>query len=119
MLVKILSFVLGIKDVFAATQLDYGTSSSGCGSGATFPNPLQSCSFVDLANRIVDFLLIVAAPIAIIMIIWAGLLYMTSGGNSERRSQANSTLLWTAIGIGILMISKGVTLVLASILGGH
>lgn len=102
--------------VGAATQEDFNTNRGP--NTFTFKNPLNAQSFTQLADNIVNFLLTIAVPIVIIMVIWAGLLFMTAGGNTDRIQQGKDTLLWTAIGIGVLMISKSVTYLLGSILGG-
>ena len=111
-LIKIVSFVLGIKEVFADTGL-------GTGGGISFQNPLTADSFTELADKIIDFLLAIAAPIVVIMVIWAGFLFMTAGGNPEKVQKGKDTLLWTAVGVIILMVSKGVTTLLVNILGGN
>lgn len=116
--IKILSLLLGIKEVFAAgTVGGEGT----VGDGISFQNPLGGGvdTFTELADKIIDFLLVVAAPIVVIMVIWAGFLFMTAGGNLEKVQKGKDTLLWTAVGVGVLMISKGVTTLLVSILGGN
>lgn len=124
-----LSFLFGVSKVFATSHNGSPVNNgSPINNGAPvnnggprsfqFNNPLNAQSFTQLADNIVNFLLTIAVPIIIIMVIWAGLLFMTAGGNTDRLQQGKDTLLWTAIGIGVLMISKSVTYLLISILGG-
>ncbi len=84
----------------------------------TIPNPLAAQSISDLLNKIIDFLIIIASPILVIMVLWAGFLYLTSGGDPTKVQTANRTLLWAAVGFAIILISKGFTLLIANILGG-
>jgi type IV secretory pathway VirB2 component (pilin) len=71
------------------------------------PDPLQGKTILDIINIIINSIL---APIgfglATIMIIWSGILYMTAGGNKEKVEKAKRTLLWTLIGL-IILISAG------------
>ena len=62
----------------------------------------------EILNSVVNWLLVIAAPIAVIMTIWAGYLFMTGGDNEERIKKARSTLMYVVIGIVILIISKGI-----------
>jgi hypothetical protein len=62
----------------------------------------------EILNSLVNWLLVIAAPIAIIMTIWAGYLFMTGGDNEERIKKARSTLMYVVIGIVVLIISKGI-----------
>ena len=51
------------------------------------------CDFddlVDLARRVINFLLGVAVPIAAIMFAYAGFLYLTSAGDTAKRGKATS-----------------------------
>lgn len=86
--------------------------------GFTIPNPLQAQSLTDLLNKIIDFLIVIAAPILVIMVLWAGFLYLTSGGDPTKVQTANKTLMWAAVGFAIILISKGFTLLISNILGG-
>lgn len=96
-----------------------GGSSGGDGtSGGTFEikNPLSSGDFVTLLNNIITALIKLAVPIAIIMIVWAGFLLTTSGGNEDKVSTARKTILYTVIGFIVLLLSKGVASLIESIL---
>lgn len=83
-------------------------SGPGPSDGITLPNPLSGGDIADILNNIIDFLLIIAAPIAVIMTIWAGFLFMTAGGNQEKVITARRTLLYVIIGVAVLILSKAV-----------
>lgn len=88
-------------------------------SAATkYTNPLQVDSFTDLADGIIDFLLVnFAPPIATIMVLWAAFLYMTSGGNEKKLELAKKTLLWTVVGVTLLLLAKGIAYTIQTSLG--
>ncbi len=95
-----------------------GTTSGGAtGSGTTsattngvsvntkIENPLGS-SITDLPtfiNVIVQFVLIIGIPIIVLAVIYAGFLFVTAQGNSEKLKKAKTTLLYTLIGAALLL----------------
>lgn len=80
------------------------------------PNPIQAKSLVDLAKAIGRFLFQIAIPIAVIIIIYAGLLYLTSGGKPEQVKKATTALKYALIGLAIILIGQGFFTLIKSIL---
>ena len=70
------------------------------------PDPLDCdghCDLLGIINKIIDFLKIIVIPLATIMIIISGIQYLTSAGNEERASRAQKTMLYTVIGLAIVL----------------
>jgi type IV secretory pathway VirB2 component (pilin) len=66
-------------------------------------NPCQLCHLFELFANIVEFLLVtVVPPLAALFIIWAGILFYTSGGDSSKVLAAKNVL--TSVVIGIVII---------------
>ncbi|MEA1937120.1 MAG: hypothetical protein U9N04_03340 [Patescibacteria group bacterium] len=63
------------------------------------------CFFLLMINNIMNFLLMLMAGIAVLALIVTGLLFVTSSGNSERKSQAKTALKYVIIGFIIILIS--------------
>lgn len=84
--------------------------------GFTLESPIGETSIAAILDNVINFLLIIAAPIAIIMTIWAGFLFMTGGGNQEKVKQARQTLFYVVIGVAVLILSKGVVSLINSLL---
>lgn len=82
-----------------------------------FENPLDADSFTELIDNIIDFIFTLALIIAPILLIIAGIIFMTALGDPGRVATARRMLLWTIIGFGIILISKGITFVLRDLLG--
>lgn len=80
------------------------------------PNPLGVSNINDLINKIIDGLIIFAAPVAVAMVIWAAYLFMSSGGDPKKITTARSALLWTVVGYAILLLAKGVGLIIQNFL---
>lgn len=81
------------------------------------PNPLKCNSFEDCVGLIAEFIYKIAIPIAVIMILYAGLLFMISGGNEGRVRKAKNALTWALIGIAILVVGGGFVYLIKDIMG--
>lgn len=81
-------------------------------------NPLVgNGDFISLLHTIINGLIKLAIPVAVVMLIWAGVLYMTSAGSNQIQ-KATKALTWTVIGFGVLLISSGVIAIIQDFLGG-
>ena len=87
----------------------------------TIPNPLGSGGrdIPTLIDTIATWLLGIGSTIAVIIVIWAAFLFMTSGGNTEKVTTARRTLWYAIIGLTILLLAKGVTLLIQNFLSGN
>ena len=82
-----------------------------------FRNPIGATSFTDLTNTLINFLFTLAVILAPILLVIAGVIFMTAAGEPGRVKTARSMLLWTVVGFGIILIAKGLVEVLKAILG--
>jgi len=80
-------------------------------------NPLEAESFEDLLNTIVTFIFWIAIAIAPIMIMIAAFFLLTAGGDPKRIDTAKQIILWTVIGLAIILLAKGLISVLRQIIG--
>ncbi len=71
-----------------------------------------------LINTIAVWLLGIGSTIAVIIVIWAAFLFMTSGGNAERVTMARKTLWYAIIGLVVLLLATGVTEFIKNVLSG-
>ena len=85
------------------------------------PNPLGSggSDISTLINSIATWLLEIGATIAVIMILWSALLFMTAGDNKDKVTQARKTLWYAIIGLTVLILAKGVTYFIQNVLSGE
>lgn len=89
-------------------------------SGGLVPPECQNgfnCDFnslLTLVNNVVNFILILSFPVLAVVIAWVGFLFLSSGGDSGRRSKAKQVLMKTIIGFIVLLaawlIIKGILL---------
>lgn len=69
--------------------------------------------FKNLANWIFAFALL----LAVIMIIWGGVSYMTAGGDEEKIGTAKKRVIWGLVGVAIILAAWGLIYLVGNILG--
>jgi hypothetical protein len=81
-------------------------------------NPLGpgSATVGDIVDKIIDFLLQVGIPLAVLMYVWAGFMFLTSSGNEIKVKKARQAIIWTTIGLAVLIVGKGFVYVVEEIL---
>jgi hypothetical protein len=76
----------------------------------------EECKFehlIEMVNRIITFLLLkIAAPLATISFVWAGILYVTAAGDSSKISKAHGIFKNVLIG---LILAFGAFLIVTAI----
>jgi hypothetical protein len=77
------------------------------GGSAKLVNPLKSQSIMELILKVIDILLVFALPIIILYIMYAGFLFVTAAGNSEKIGSAKNALLSAIIG-GVIVLGARV-----------
>lgn len=69
-----------------------------------FPNEAWTPQdVVNLIGLIRNFFLIAGVIAIVIFTIWAGMAYLTSGGNEQKVKEAKKRMLWTIVGIMIVL----------------
>lgn len=109
----------GIESRFGSgieSRFGGGIESRFGGNSFQIDNPLGGIDTIQkLVNRLIDALIVLATPIAVIMVLWGGFLVMTSVGESARYIKGGKVILYAAVGYGILLLAKGVTAIIESI----
>jgi len=80
-------------------------------------NPLGWDSFAGLLNAIINFLFYLAIGIAPIMIIVAGFYFVTAQGEPKQINTAKEIILWTLIGLLVVIGAKGLIALFGQIFG--
>ncbi len=121
LLIKFLGLVLGTNKVLADAIPGSGAKPSGVnGDSYKLPNPLGTTStFAEIIDRVTGYLIVIAAPIATLMILLAAFKILTAGDNPENLKSAKQMILWTVVGYAIILISKGITLIIKQLLGAR
>ena len=77
-------------------------STGGCGTAGT----AGSTDLSGIASKIVTIFSIIVGVVAVIMIIYGGFKYITSGGDSNNVSAAKNTLIYAIIGLIIVALAQ-------------
>ena len=93
-------------------------SSQASTSTATIVNPLGAIdSFPKLLDQIISTVGTLIASLATIMLIYAGILYLTSAGNPERMKKAQTALIYAIVGIVIGVSASALAGIIKNIIG--
>lgn len=77
----------------------------------------QPAQFVEIIQDLTDWLFIILLVISVIMIVLAGLQFITGGGDPTAVSQARTKLIWAAVGIGVALLARGLPAAVANLIG--
>jgi len=84
----------------------------------TITNPAEWTTFQELIDAILNFIFYVGVVIFPIMAVIAGFLFLSSGGDPSKIKKAKDILLYSIIGLLIILLAKGIISMLESLLGG-
>ena len=80
-------------------------------------NPLACNTIPECIEKIIGFIFWVAMAIVPIIIIIAGFLFLTSGGDPEKVRTAKGIILWAVIGLFIILLAKGIISLIKTVIG--
>ena len=116
---KKLAFLLSFVILFGATSFVFADTVS-------LPNPLcpqgsgnPGCvdSFPTLIAQLTTYVTTIIGALAVLMFVWAGILFVTSAGNEERLGKAKKAMLWAVIGVAVSLAGAGLVLVVRNVIG--
>ncbi|MEX1064130.1 MAG: hypothetical protein WD898_03300 [Candidatus Paceibacterota bacterium] len=93
-----------------------GTPSGPSNQTFKLENPIGVTNFQDLINIIARWIFNLAIPIAIIVIIYAGILMLTAGDTPSRFQKGTQALKYAVIGLAVVLIGRGFVTLIKSIL---
>jgi hypothetical protein len=59
----------------------------------------------DVVTNVIEWGLWFVGAIALVFVVYGGILYITSGGDSEKTTQARNTLLYSILGIIVVVVA--------------
>jgi len=105
---KIITFISCLMISFCATNI--------ANAQWVLPNPLTFNLSADTPAEIIDRLILwflgLVVAIGILAIIWAGMIYVSSGGDAEQATNAKRTIKYALLGIIVAGISFAIVNVL-------
>ena len=89
-----------------ANNINAGIDGAAGGSGGCGSNTGITSGITSLATKAVNILSVIVGVVAIIMIIFGGFKYITSGGESGNVSGAKNTLIYAIVGLVIVALAQ-------------
>ncbi len=101
--ISLVLFFVVLTPLFVDAQ-----KASGNREATKLENPLGSSnnSLTAFANSVVDAVVTVGLPIAALMIVYSGFLFVAARGNETKLKDAKNAFLYAVIGIAIILAAK-------------
>ena len=99
------------------SALSSGGSGGSQGGSIEIPNPLKTKSIAELIDRIVNYIIGIATLIFPLIIIYGAWQFLSAGGDMEKVTTARKTITYAVIGYILILLSKGITMIVAQFLG--
>jgi len=112
-LISLIFFFLLMPFVFVYAQGNNKTQNNPAPCTTCLDNPLCPVGEPDctspqkLIGTIINAVLGVVGSLALLMFIYGGLTWMTSGGSAEKVKKGRDIIIWSAIGLAIIFMSYG------------
>ena len=107
-----LIFAFATPIVMTSNVLDNQAHAEGAADliqkGADSTGQKDSRSAGDLAKDFVNIMLLAIGILAVIMIIWGGIRYVLSGGDSGAVSSAKKTILYAVVGLIVAILAYAI-----------
>lgn len=107
----------GFGDGSLPTSGTDNPSTEGTENPEALINPLAFDNFVDFLSAILAVVMVIAVPIIIFFLVYAGFLYVTAQGNSEQVGKATRALTYAIIGGLIILGAEALSVIIQNIVG--
>ena len=97
-----------------------GNDTENEGGDLIIENPLSPYSDIwQLIMRIIDIAFNITIFVTAILIVYAGFVYITAGGQEEKIKTAQKTLTWAIIGLAIVILAKAIPPLIYELITGQ
>lgn len=86
-------------------------------SAVEFQNPLEYETFEELVEAIISFIFTIAVVVAPLMAIIGAFYLLTAGGDPKKIGIGKNIIIYTLIGLAIILLAKGLITMIESIIG--
>ncbi len=105
-----IAVILGVPTVVSAADT----------GGVALQNPLAQSgvnTIPDLIDKIATFIVELAAPVFVIMLLIGAFQMLGAAGNENKFAQGKKTITYTIIGMAVVLAAKGIAAVVKNFIG--
>ncbi len=91
----------------------------------TIPNPLKCgddptiLPLQDCFTGIIKWLIVLAVPVTVVMVVIGAYQFLTSAGQPEKISTARKTIIYAAVGFAVILLAQALVYILTDLIGGR
>ena len=78
--------------------------------GSLLENPLKANSLGEFLTLILDAIVLIAFPFLVLMLVYAGFLFVQAQGNEQKLQEARRTFMWTLLGALLVLGAQALSL---------
>ncbi len=115
---KYARYLFGVVVLFLII-LPFATHAQDFNQSVSIPNPFNcggaggDCTLLTLLTAILTNIIMPIAGVAcVVWVIWAGFKFVQAKGNPQEIKDAKQNLLWSLIGVGVILAATGISEVL-------
>ena len=82
-----------------------------------FPNPLEYETFGELIEAIISFIFTLSVAVVPLLIIIGAFYLITAGGDPKRIGTGKNIIIYTLIGLTIILLARGLLSMIESLIG--
>ncbi len=97
-----------IKSIIAFVLLSFVSAGTALAIDIDIINTITTSDFTKIVSNFIKWSLGVAGSVALVALIVGGVMYMTSAGEEQKATQAKKLILWTIIGLVVILLSYAI-----------
>ncbi|MBL7141539.1 hypothetical protein ISS21_00340 [Patescibacteria group bacterium] len=105
---KKIYFVLILSLIIIGYSLSANFSQAAAVENVTLKDPLGERDVPELAGSIIQYILGIVGVLALVMFIYGGIIWMTSGGSPEKIKTGKDTIVWAILGLAFIFFSYAI-----------
>ena len=103
--ILLFEIITNINIALAGTEID------------KFPSPLGATNIPVMLGGIVTAVLGIVGSLALLMLVYGGLTWMTAAGNTEQTTKARNIIVWSILGLVVIFFSYAIVRFMFQIIG--
>lgn len=113
--------LLGIFKINTALAQGGGPATPGGGGQSTFTldPPVNVSSIQELLKNIASYIYGISLAVAVIMILYGAFQILTSAGDPKKATDGKNTIIYTIVGLAIVILATGIVSLVIEILGAN